>query len=112
MKFHWLLPLALALCACDSDPQVHQPAHQVSTGYWIATTGTVQQVGLTHDGRYSFVIIEADDHQMFSVILLDPAPPVWVGLRGQFAYESSSKETGVWKNFLVKKRLPDAEVKK
>jgi hypothetical protein len=56
------------------------------------------------------VVLETEDHQVFTVVLTDTVPPVWTGMHGEFAYESEDARAGTWKNFVVKRRL-DAETK-
>jgi hypothetical protein len=79
-------------------------------GYWISTQGYVREIVVRDGSQGSYVIIETEEHALFTVHLMDGVPPVWKGLHGQFVYESASKEAGTWKNFLVVKRL-DLEVK-
>lgn len=117
MRVGLLLALVASqmLFGCQDGP-ASKPGAQPSTAYWVTCQGTVRFVSYSAQDPHSSVsrvIIETDDHVVFTVGLLDPVPPVWVGLRGQFVYESAgSKEQGLWKNFIVKKRLPEAEVKK
>jgi hypothetical protein len=59
---------------------------------------------------YSRVVIETEQGQVFTVVLMDNVPPVWVGLHGEFAYQSQDAQIGTWKNFVVKRRL-DLETK-
>jgi hypothetical protein len=109
------LLLAVLLVGCADAPKSSPTPPPAPTGYWITTTGTVRFVSYGLQDPHtslSRVVIETDSGQVFTVQLLDPVPPVWVGLRGQFAYESASKEAGTWKNFLVRQRLDAGEVKK
>ena len=100
MKALLLLGATLLLNANQNACQEEQPKP-----YWVHTQGTVRHVG--YDKQGSHVIIETEEHSIYTVNLLDSAPPVWVGLHGRFSYESSSKEQGLWKNFHVDRRLPD-----
>lgn len=107
MKYpHLIAGLLLvgALAGCDDAPK--RPAPPVPTVYWAHTQGTVR--GLDYRNGYVYITIETDDrHALFTVKLEETVPPVWTGLRGRFTYESSNKEAGTWKNFLVLERLPE-----
>src|SRR5580692_6801399 len=98
---HLALAGWLLTAACDSPPPV--PAKPAPTAYWVHVQGTVVHVQ-QNAGQPTYVVIETDDGQLFTVALTDAAPPVWPGLHGLFAYESASKEQGLWKNFIVQKR--------
>jgi hypothetical protein len=93
----------LALAGCDT------PQQPPNNGYWVDTEGTVRFVRYGDARNCSNVVIEASNGRVFTVALLDPTPPVWQGLRGIFAYESAGNagNNGIWKNFIVLKRLPD-----
>src|SRR5271165_2325589 len=98
--------LALGLQACsdvpDTPPKAVQAPAPVSGAYWVTVQGTIRYVALGPDG--SRVVIETEQGQIYTVVLLDKTPPVWEGLRGVFAYESAGNENknGLWKNFVVK----------
>ena len=113
MKYLALAALCLLSSGCDA-PSKPAPAQtqQAQGPYWVTVQGTiwyVQTAKESPDGR-SHVIIETDDHQAFTVNLLDVVPPAVVGVKGVFAYESAGNtdNNGLWKNFIMKQRL-DAE---
>jgi hypothetical protein len=98
---YWYLAAGLLLAGCDDTP-ARPPAP--SGPYWAHTQGFIRQVDFK-DG-YAYVRIETEEGQLFTVKLLDGAPPVWVGLHGRFAYEANDRASVTWKNFQVEKRLP------
>jgi hypothetical protein len=106
------LGVALLLHACGSPQKALAPAPAVSNGqYWVTVTGTIRGVERDKDG-HSHVLLETESGEIFEVVLLNYSVPAWTGLRGTFAYESASKDQGLWKNFIVKRRLPDTEAPK
>lgn len=111
----YILTAALLLVGCSDTPSPAPAPRLVvvaSGSYWVTVQGTIRFVSYGYQDPHtslSRVVIETDSGQIFTVGLLDGAPPVWVGLRGVFAYESAGSATqGTWKNFVVKQRLPGA----
>lgn len=100
--------MAVLLAGCEDTSQPSSPP--APTGYWVTVEGTVRYVDRDSQGL-SYVCIETEQGQNFTVKLLDHTPPVWQGVHGVFAYESADKTSGTWKNFVVKQRLPETEKK-
>lgn len=105
MKSALILTAALFLMGCD-DTLKEAPKAQPSGPYWVTVQGTI--FWTAHDTQgHTNVVIETEQGQSFTVVLLDYSPPAWAGLHGVFAYESADKDSGLWKNFIVKQRLSE-----